>query len=112
MADHARTLADEVRAAWPHDVRRVAIGVLAEACREQKAYVRQARATYGLTSRQARRAVARLDELRAAHEAISAVQSSERTARMLLDDLVTKLDAGVDTSWALDMARDYLRGQP
>ena len=95
------------------DVRRVAIGVLAAALRVQKGIVADARATYGLRSKEARKAVARLEEMRAAHEALSGEQSTERTARMLLDDLVRALDAGEDVTHTMWIARDYLgRKQP
>jgi hypothetical protein len=97
----------------PADVRRVAIGVLAVALREQKARVAALRAEHGRTSRQAKQAVQRLDEMREAHEALSGEQSSERTARMLLDDLVRAIDGGEVTASTLWIARDYLgREQP
>lgn len=97
----------------PADVRRVAIGVLAIALREQKGRVAALRAEHGRTSRQAKQAVVRLDEMRAAHEALSGEQSSERTAKMLLDDLVRAIDSGEDTASTLWIARDYLgREQP
>jgi hypothetical protein len=97
----------------PADVRRVAIGVLAIALREQKARVAALRAEHGRTSRQAQQAVLRLDEMREAHEALSGEQSTERTAKMLLDDLVRALDSGEDTASTLWIARDYLgREQP
>jgi len=95
------------------DVRRVAIGVLAVALREQKARVAALRAEHGRTSRQAKQAVQRLDEMRAAYEALSGEQSSERTARMLLGELVRAIDSGEDTASTLWIARDYLgREQP
>ena len=95
------------------DVRRVAIGVLAVALREQKARVAAMRAEHGRTSRQAKQAVLRLDEMREAYEALSGEQSSERTARMLLDDIVRALDSGEATASTLWIARDYLgREQP
>ena len=95
------------------DVRRIAIGVLAIALREQKARVAALRDEHGRTSRQAKQAVLRLDEMREAHEALSGEQSSERTARMLLDDLVHALDSGEVTASTLWIARDYLgREQP
>jgi hypothetical protein len=97
----------------PADVRRIAIGVLAIALREQKARVAALRAEHGRTSRQAKQAVLRLDEMRAAHEALSGEQSSERTARMLLGEIVRAIDSGEDTASALWIARDYLgREQP
>ena len=97
----------------PADVRRIAIGVLAIALREQKARVAALRAEHGRTSRQAKQAVLRLDEMREAHEALSGEQSTERTARMLLDDLVRAIDSGEDTADTLWIARDYLgREQP
>jgi hypothetical protein len=97
----------------PADVRRVAIGVLAIALREQKARVAALRAEHGRTSRQAQQAVLRLDEMREAHEALSGEQSTERTAKMLLGELVRAIDNGEDTASTLWIARDYLgREQP
>jgi hypothetical protein len=97
----------------PADVRRIAIGVLAVALREQKTRVAALRAEHGRTSRQAKQAVERLDEMREAYEALSGEQSSARTARMLLDDLVRALDSGEVTASTLWIARDYLgREQP
>lgn len=97
----------------PADVRRIAIGVLAIALREQKARVAALRDEHGRTSRQAKQAVQRLDEMRAAHEALSGEQSTERTARMLLGELVRAIDSGEDTASTMWIARDYLgREQP
>ncbi len=97
----------------PADVRRVAIGVLAVALREQKARVVALRAEHGRTSRQAKQAVLRFDEMREAYEALSGEQSSERTARMLLDDLVREIDVGLITGHTMWLTREYLgRKQP
>jgi hypothetical protein len=90
------------------DVRRVAIGALAAALREQNARVRATREEHGRTSRQAKTAVARLDDLRAAHEALTGEQSSERTARMLLGELVREIDEGEDFASTLSIARGYM----
>jgi len=96
-----------------NDVRRIAIGVLAVALREQKARVAALRAEHGRTSRQTKQAALRLDEMREAHEALSGEQSSERTARMLLGELVRAIDSGEDTAHTAWIARDYLgREQP
>lgn len=92
----------------PADVRRVAIGVLAVAMREQKERVSAAREVCGRASPQAKKAVARLDDLREAHGALTGEQSSERTARMLLGELVRELDEGIDASGTLQIARGYL----
>ena len=97
----------------PADVRRIAIGVLAVALREQKARVAALRAEHGRAARQAKQAVLRLDEMREAHEALSGEQSSERTARMLLGEIVRVIDSGEDTASTMWIARDYLgREQP
>jgi len=97
----------------PADVRRIAIGVLAVALREQKARVAALRAEHGRAARQAKQAVLRLDEMREAHEALSGEKSSERTARMLLGEIVRAIDSGEDTASTMWIARDYLgREQP
>ena len=97
----------------PDDVRRIAIGVIAVALREQKARVAALRAEHGRAARQAKQAVLRLDEMREAHEALSGEQSSERTARMLLGEIVRAIDSGEDTASTMWIARDYLgREQP
>lgn len=96
----------------PTDVRRVALGVLAAALREQKLRVRSLAAEHGRTSAKTRKAAHRLDELREAYEAISAEHSSERVALMLLDELVREHDEGGVWSGTLASARDYLKVRP
>lgn len=97
----------------PADVRRVAVGALAAALREQKARVRQTREEHGRTSRRAKTAVARLDELREAHEALSAEHLDEVRALWLLRTLVDEIEAEADLSLTLSIARNYLgRSEP
>lgn len=90
------------------DIRRVALGALVAVMREQKDAVRKAREEHGRTSRQAKRAVARLDELREAHGALSCEQGCERTARMLLLGLVEEWRAGAVSESSLRFAAGYL----
>jgi succinate dehydrogenase/fumarate reductase flavoprotein subunit len=98
----------------PHDARRVALGVLAAALRSQKGVVREARAEHGRTSREAKRAVARLDELREAYNAISSAQSSERFASSMLSTLVREYDEGDDAAFAstVSIVRGFVERAP
>lgn len=90
------------------ETRRVALGALVAALREQKAKVRATRDEHGRTSKQAKNAVARLDELREAHGALSSKQGGERTARMLLRGLVDEWREGAVTESSLRFAAEYL----
>lgn len=90
------------------DTRRVALGALVAALREQKTKVRAVRDEHGRTSPQAKQAVARLDELREAHGALSSEQGCERTARMLLHGLVDEWRAGAVSESSLRFAAEYL----
>jgi len=94
----------------PHDARRVALGVLVAALRAQKDTVRAVRAEHGRTSREAKKAVARLDELREAYQLFSGEQSGERLARSLLLSLVEEYDSGDDAAVAgtISIARGWI----
>lgn len=92
----------------PAEIRRVALGAIVAALREQKAKLRAIREEHGRTSPQAKKAVARLDELREAHGALCGDQSGERTARMLLRGLVDEWREGAVTESSLRFAAEYL----
>lgn len=77
-----------------HDVRRVAAGAVAECIRTQKAKRAAIIAEDGRTSRRAKNATARLDELKDAFTLLTDEQSSERFARAMLSTLVHELDEG------------------
>lgn len=78
----------------PYEVRRVAAGAVAECIRAQKAKRAAIIAEEGRTSRRAKNAIARLDELKDAFTALTDEQSSERFARAMLSTLVHELDEG------------------
>ncbi len=94
----------------PHDARRVALGVLVAALRAQKDTVRAVRAEHGRTSREAKKAVARLDELREAYNVLGSAQSSERLASSMLSTLVHEYDEGDDAAFAstVSIVREFV----
>jgi len=93
-----------------HDLRRILGGVLNDAIRAQKAKAVTLLVDHGRASRQHRNAVARLDELRAAHNRLQSLQVDYSHARMLLAGIVAahdKEDAD-DVAFHLRLSREYL----
>jgi len=96
----------------PEATRRVAAGALAAMLRGQNAKLRAARAEHGRTSPQAKKAVARLDEMREAYARICDEQAAEHTARNLLAGLVDEWrDTGEVSESSMRFAAGYLQGE-
>ena len=93
-----------------YNVRRVAAGAVAECIRTQKAKRAAIIAEDGRTSRRAKNATARLDELKDAFTALTNEQSSERFARSMVSTLVHELDTGDERGAASTLAilREWL----
>lgn len=92
-----------------HDLRRILGGVLNDAIRAQKAKSVTLLVDHGRSSRQHRNAVARLDELRAAHNTLQSLQVDYSHARMLLQGIVAAHDKddAYDIAFHLRLARKY-----
>lgn len=92
-----------------HDLRRILGGVLNDAIRAQKAKAVTMLVDHGRSSRQHRNAVARLDELRAAHNRLQSLQVDYSHARMLLHGWVQSRKTGDvgDEEFHLRLAREY-----
>lgn len=86
----------------------VALGALNAAIRAQRERIDQLRAERGRTSPQARKAVARLDELREAHRDLERVSGTIRRERHALRWLVDALERGDGHDFELRHAREVL----
>lgn len=92
-----------------HALRRVLTGALNDAISAQKAKTAATAAEHGRSSRQHRTAVARLDELRDAHNRLQSLQIDYSHARMLLGGWVRACDKddAYDIAFHLRLAREY-----
>ena len=92
-----------------HALRRVLTGALNDAIRAQKVKAATMAAEHGRSSRQHRTAVARLDELRDAHNRLQSLQVDYSHARMLLHGWVQARKTGDvgDEEFHLRLAREY-----
>lgn len=92
-----------------HALRRVLTGALNGAISAQKAKAATMAAEHGRSSRQHRTAVARLDELRDAHNKLQSLQVDYSHARMLLGGWVQARKTGDvgDEEFHLRLAREY-----
>jgi hypothetical protein len=98
----------------PRNLRRILLGALRDALAAQHHHVRATAERDGRTSRAAKKAVLRLDELREAYAKLDVLQMEERTARMFLRDIVTMSaeDRWHDVECEIESARRYLEEDP
>lgn len=98
----------------PRNLRRILLGALRETLAAQKHAVKWTAELEGKSSKQAKKAIARLDELREAYNHFNLLQMEERTARMFLRDIVTMSveDRWHDVECEIESARKYLEEDP
>jgi hypothetical protein len=94
----------------PRNLRRILLGALRDALAAQKNTVKWTAELDGKTSKTAKKAIARLDELREAYAKLDVLQMEERTARMFLREIVTL--SGEDREREIESARRYLEEDP